>query len=73
MKTFYVQCSSWFDTHKYDTKSIITAIRLGGGKNIRLESQYGWANQPEVVVFTWNTADDQLEVICSQFLGVAFV
>ena len=58
MKTFFVQWSSWFDTHKYDTKSIMTAIRLGGGKNIRLENQWGWSNQPEVVVFQWKTPDD---------------
>lgn len=58
MKTFYVQWSSWFDTNKYDTKEISTAIRLGGGKNVRLEKQYGWNNQPEVVVFTWKTPDD---------------
>lgn len=58
MKVFYVQWSSWFDSHKYNIKEMMTAIRLGGGKNIRLEKQFGWNNQPEVVVFEWKTDDD---------------
>jgi hypothetical protein len=35
-----------------------TIVHIGGGKNIRLEKQFGWDNQSEVVVFTWNTPDD---------------
>jgi hypothetical protein len=50
-KEYYVQWSSWFDTHKYDTEKISEAIKKAGGKYITLKNQWGWSNMPEVVVF----------------------
>ncbi len=48
---YYLQWSSWFDTHKYDTLRTISAIRKGGGSYIRESNQFGWSNQPKVVTF----------------------
>jgi hypothetical protein len=50
-KSLYVEYSSYFDYNKYDTDKIISALESVGAKNIRLENDRGWSNQPEVVVF----------------------
>ena len=50
-KALYVEYSSYFDYNKYDTDKIISALKGIGAKNIRLENDRGWSNQPEVVVF----------------------
>ncbi len=50
-KALYVEYSSYFDYNKYDTDKIISALEGIGAKNIRLENDRGWSNQPEVVVF----------------------
>ena len=49
---YYVLYSSYFDTHRYDTRQIANAIRAGGGTNVRTSYAYGWSNQPKVVTFT---------------------
>ena len=48
---YFVDNSSWFDTHKYNKPQIKKAVKDGGGKNIRLSYNYGWSNQPKVVCF----------------------
>lgn len=50
-KALYVEYSSYFDYNKYDTDKIISTLEGIGAKNIRLENDRGWSNQPEVVVF----------------------
>ena len=47
----YVQYSSWFNSHKYDSNKMKAVIKEAGGKNIRLSHAYGWSNQPKVVTF----------------------
>jgi hypothetical protein len=61
-KALYVEYSSYFDYNKYDTDKIISALKGIGAKNIRLENDRGWFNQPEVVVFNGdkNKAQDAL-------------
>ena len=61
-KALYVEYSSYFDYNKYDTDKIISALKGIGAKNIRLENDRGWSNQPEVVVFNGdkNKAQDAL-------------
>jgi len=49
---YYVDNSSWFDTHTYDRRKIKGAVSRGGGTNIRESNKYGWSNQPKVVTFT---------------------
>ena len=50
-KTYYIKWSSFFDTNPYDIKLIEKAVKDGGGKKVKKEHAYGWANQPKVVVF----------------------
>lgn len=59
MKTFlegkselYVDNSSIFDSHPYDIPKIIKALKGVGAKNIRTDNNFGWSNQPEVVIFS---------------------
>jgi len=55
---YFIDNSSWFDTHKYDKSLIKKAVKAGGGKNIRESYNYGWSNQPKVVCFN---ADDSVK------------
>lgn len=48
---YYVDNSSYFDTHPYNKPRIAKAVKSGGGKNVRLSLKYGWRNQPQVVTF----------------------
>ena len=50
-KALYVENSSWFVSNKYDEEKIMSVLESIGAKNIRLENDRGWSNQPEVVVF----------------------
>ncbi len=50
-RQLYIEWSSWFDSHPYDIEKIKAAAESAGGKNIHTENQFGWSNQPEVVVF----------------------
>ena len=52
MARYYVDYSSWFDTHPYNRPKIKKAVAKGGGKNIRESNNFGWSNQPKVVTFT---------------------
>ena len=66
--------SSWFDTNKYDSSKMISALESIGAKNIYLEQDRGWSNQPEVVVFSGvskSKAEDKLnEVFDTQWVSV---
>ena len=61
-KTLYVEYSSYFDSNNYDEEKIMSALKSIGAKNIRLENDRGWSNQPEVVVFNGdkNKAEEAL-------------
>ena len=61
-KALYVEWSSWFVSNKYDEEKIMSVLESIGAKNIRLENDRGWSNQPEVVVFNGdkNKAQDAL-------------
>ncbi|RLF03031.1 MAG: hypothetical protein DRJ64_08710 [Thermoprotei archaeon] len=48
---YYVDNSSWFDSHPYNKAQIKAAVKRGGGKNIRESHNYGWSNQPKVITF----------------------
>jgi len=48
---FYVKPSPVFDTRPYDAASIAQALTKAGALKVHAEKQYGWQNQPEVVVF----------------------
>ena len=53
---YYVDNSSYFDNHPYRTLTIASAVRAGGGVNVRKSNKYGWRNQPAVVTFTSSPA-----------------
>jgi hypothetical protein len=61
-KALYVEYSSYFTSNKYDEEKIMSVLESIGAKNIRLENDRGWFNQPEVVVFNGdkNKAQDAL-------------
>lgn len=63
-KEFYVERSAWFDTHLYNVPLIKEAVKYGGGENLHWEKQFGWINQPEVVVFS--ATENQLPEIKEQ-------
>lgn len=48
---YYVDNSSYFDSHPYNKPRIARAVKAGGGKNVRASNKYGWRNQPQVVTF----------------------
>jgi len=50
-RSLVVSYSSYFDYNKYDTDVISKVVRENGGKDVHLENDRGWSNQPEVVVF----------------------
>jgi len=58
---YYVDNSSWFDTHPYNKNQIKNIVKKAGGKNVRFALKFGWSNQPQVVCF--NTTKSQLEII----------
>lgn len=51
---YYVPYSSIFDSIGYNITRIVKAAERAGAKDIIVERQYGWANEPSVVVFTTN-------------------
>jgi hypothetical protein len=61
-KALYVEYSSYFTYNNYDEEKIMSVLESIGAKNIRLENDRGWFNQPEVVVFNGdkNKAQDSL-------------
>ncbi len=48
---WYLARTTTFDTIKYDIPKLSKIIKTSGGKNVHTENQYGWNNQPEVIVF----------------------
>ncbi len=62
-KEYYVAWSSWFETHPYNIELIISTLKSMGVEDIYKENQFGWSNQPEVVVFM---ADEGSEFINSK-------
>lgn len=51
--TYYIPYSSIFDRRdtKYDLELFSDIVKDNGGTNIRTDNQYGWSNQPEVILF----------------------
>lgn len=69
-KEYYVEDSSWFDTHSYNHKTITKAVKDGGGDKVHLENKFGWSNQPEVVVFSANENNiDQIKKAVQKAVG----
>jgi len=64
LKAYYVANSSYFDTNKYDINLIVKAVKRAGGRNIRTDNAYGWANQPAVVVF--DAPEDMVERVATE-------
>ena len=60
-RQYYVAWSSWFGTHPYDVSKIKSIVESAGGKNAHAENQFGWSNQPDVVVF--NAKEENIESI----------
>jgi len=56
---YYVKWSSVFDNpkNKYDVNLFMNALKHAGA-DVSVENQYGWSNQPEVVVFTGISVED---------------
>ena len=48
---YYVDNSSYFDSHLYNRPKIAKAVKSAGGKDIRLSYKWGRRNQPKVVTF----------------------
>jgi hypothetical protein len=48
---YYVDNSSYFDSHPYNKPRIAKIAKAGGGKNVRAANKFGWSNQPQVVTF----------------------
>jgi len=51
MIRYYVDNSSWFDTHPYNKHKIKSIVEKAGGKNVRFALKFGWSNLPQVVCF----------------------
>lgn len=66
---FYVNDSSWFDSHKYDTLKIKRIVKENGGKNVRTANKFGWSNQPSVVTFN---ASPSIRIKIGKALNKAF-
>ena len=64
LSTYYIVNSSYFDTHPYDIKSIVKAVKKAGGQNIRTKNASGLPNQPKVVVF--DAHEDMVEDISAE-------
>ena len=62
---YYIPWSVFFNTPPYYQTDIIKkCVEDGGGKKVHTEDQYGWSNQPEVVVFT--SSKEKIENIKTQ-------
>jgi hypothetical protein len=53
-KTSYVKWSSIFDntSNKYDVELFMKALKAAGASKVWDDNQFGWSNQPKVVMFT---------------------
>lgn len=72
-KLYYIKWSSWFDENKYDIdlmKSILE--KVPGVEDIHTENQFGYTNQPEVLVFR---TDDKkaVEIALEAALGTEWI
>ena len=71
---YYVVRSAWFDTHPYNKPRIIKAVKVGGGKNVRLANTHGWSNQPQVVTFdAGEVTAKRVERSVSRVLGTQWI
>lgn len=59
---YYVKWSSWFDAHDYNINLISSTIKSMGIENVHTENQFGWSNQPEVIVFTPDNESEFMNV-----------
>lgn len=50
--TLYIKWSSIFDSNKYDIKLFSKTLKDAGAKKVWTDTQFGWSNQPDVVLFT---------------------
>jgi hypothetical protein len=73
--TLYVAWSSAFDNpnNKYDKDAISQALIDAGAGRVWEEKQYGWSNQPEVILFDGISNEDATEALNSlpMFSGTA--
>jgi hypothetical protein len=61
--TFYVGNTSIFDTPPYyHSEKIAKIVRKAGGQRVRLANEYGWTNQPQVVVFKAKSEREAKEI-----------
>lgn len=67
--TFYIANSSAFDRIGYDTDRLEEIATNAGADWVDITNQYGWDNQPEVVVFhgTRNVYDNIGEAVNSAY------
>lgn len=71
---YFIDWSSWFNTHKYDKPLIKKAVKAGGGKNIRESYNYGWSNQPKVVCFNADTSvKEKVEKSVEKAVGTPWI
>ena len=74
METYYIQWSSWFDSHKYDSDKMIKAVLKAEGKNPFLTNQYGWGNMPSVVAFNIYPENlDKVKIEVQKVLGTEWI
>lgn len=61
---YYVKWSSHFDNpdNKYDLNLFGNTLKKAGA-HINVENQFGWSNQPEVIVFSGISVEDAEEVL----------
>lgn len=71
---YYVDWSSWFDSHPYDTVKIKKAIKRADGFNIRESYNYGLSNQPKVVTFDSNRGNvKNIQISIEKALGTPWI
>jgi len=65
--TLYIDWSSIFDnpSSKYDSKLFMKTLKAAGAKKVWTDNNYGWSNQPEVVLFTGLNKEEAEEAVDS--------
>ena len=58
--TLYVSWSAIFDCtrNKYDTTLFMETLKKAGAEEVWEDAQFGWTNQPSVVLFTGLSEED---------------
>jgi hypothetical protein len=54
---YYIPQNSIFDSFPYDMDAITKIVKENGGRSVDKGKQFGWSNQPDVVLFSLESGD----------------